>query len=358
MKNFCLVISIFLLVNCSKKPLEDPTIPDPEPPPVVPELPVFTGEDTLLKWTKVFQDNDANFDVIQFPSKDTGHITDNYWYNIGRMKTTFDGGKTWSAFIGLPKEANVIRFISGNKGYAFRNTNGSPGQVPLATTSDGWKSGYYVFNSGLFYTTISDLSIPSDTVGYFFTRVGQFVKFSNPKLNKAPVFTNYGYKVDHSVYHFYFPDVNNGWVITAKREELSGEKGSRILRTTDNGMSWTAQMENEDLYFKKIFFTDKDHGWVTTYSSIIYRTLDGGKNWIKTDIKKADGSKVQTHKIYFLNANHGFMTSTNEILETVDGGATWKRSCKVGKDEIRDITFTAPNILWANGYKGVYKLVI
>lgn len=358
MKNSWILFCFLFVVSCTKKPVEDPVVPDPEPPPFIPELPIYSGVDTLLNWTNVFQDNDANFDIIQFPTKDTGHITDNYWYNIGRMKTTYDGGKTWSPFIGLPKEANIIKFISGNKGYAFRNSNASPGQVPLATTSDGWKTGYYVFNSGLVYTTIEDVSIPSDTAGYLFTRVGQFVKFSNPKLEKIPVFTNYGYKVDHNVHHFCFTDADNGWVITAKTAGLAGDRGSRILNTTDKGMNWKAQLEDESLYLQRIFFSDKDHGWVTTYSSILYRTIDGGKNWIKTDIKKADGSRVQTYKIYFLNANRGFMTSTNEILETLDGGATWKRSCKVGKDAFRDITFTAPNILWANGYKGVYKLIL
>ena len=118
-----------------------------------------------------------------------------------------------------------------------------------------------------------------------------------------------------------FTDQNNGWAVG--RDNL-------ILHTSDGGMHWEKQPVPDDTiidvdrhYFDStlydVCFISKDSGWAVGSKSLL-QTIDGGKSWkhYKTAINSFLGG------IFFINHRKGWVAgSEGKILFTQDGGTTW-----------------------------------
>jgi photosystem II stability/assembly factor-like uncharacterized protein len=79
-----------------------------------------------------------------------------------------------------------------------------------------------------------------------------------------------------------------------------------------------------------IHFFNKDIGWVVNGSGKIYKTIDGGDNWIQQ--KNSAGTYFRA--IAFIDNQTGFagnvgtnyfpgVTDTNPLYKTIDGGNSW-----------------------------------
>ncbi len=84
---------------------------------------------------------------------------------------------------------------------------------------------------------------------------------------------------------------------------------------------------------KSTFFLDSLTGWVGGTNGVIFKTTDGGKNWIQ----QSSGTTAEIVEISFLDQTHGWILATktriqpNEwygtfLLSTVDGGTNWVSS--------------------------------
>lgn len=120
-------------------------------------------------------------------------------------------------------------------------------------------------------------------------------------------------------------DAQSGWGLTA----------TQVLRTFDGGVNWY-DVTPEGLTavgFAPFFALDVQTFWLLIpdpnqeKASILYRTYDGGKTW------DAFEAPLGTALFQFLDAKTGFAMSdlgagagsqAVAILETDDGGATWK----------------------------------
>jgi photosystem II stability/assembly factor-like uncharacterized protein len=83
------------------------------------------------------------------------------------------------------------------------------------------------------------------------------------------------------------------------------------------------------------------------FALILLIFLIGAVN-IKADWKKVNsGTLAWLYSIYFVNQNKGWIAgSQGTLLETTDGGATWKTSPKFTGDTIRDIYFSDEQTGW------------
>ncbi len=79
-----------------------------------------------------------------------------------------------------------------------------------------------------------------------------------------------------------------------------------------------------------IYFVNKDVGWVVNGSGRIYKTTDGGENWIQQ--KNSPGTYFRS--VAFINDQIGFagnigpnyfpgVTDTHPLYKTIDGGNSW-----------------------------------
>ena len=135
-----------------------------------------------------------------------------------------------------------------------------------------------------------------------------------------------------NVTNIFFISATLGWAV--------GEKGL-IAHTEDGGLHWRTQeaalpydeKAKQSPTLMDIFFIDSLSGWICGNDGLILRTMDGGSSWRST----TSITKEPLVSIRFVDAAHGWAVGgfpepaiptlgpSNVVLETTDGGETWKR---------------------------------
>src|SRR5229473_6285818 len=73
--------------------------------------------------------------------------------------------------------------------------------------------------------------------------------------------------------------------------------------------------------------------------------------------RQPTGTMSWLHGVYFLDQNHGWVAgSGGTLLETIDGGQTWRRLNPITKDNLRDVYFANEKIGWLVAERDVLKL--
>jgi photosystem II stability/assembly factor-like uncharacterized protein len=140
----------------------------------------------------------------------------------------------------------------------------------------------------------------------------------------------------------WFKDANNGFVI--------GNNG--ILRkTTNGGNTWQTITSGVTVTLRRIFFANNNLGFVACGNGQILRTTDGGNTW--NVITTGAGG---INDIYFVDANTGYLSSSNILFKSVDGGLTWSPVNTGASLPILRIFFTDLNTGFLSvGGEGIYK---
>lgn len=114
-----------------------------------------------------------------------------------------------------------------------------------------------------------------------------------------------------------FPSVQRGIAVGTVMDE-AGERRPRHIAvlTADGGENWTEMKLNEAP--RSLFFLNDSEGWMVTDRGIS-KTNESGRTW------KRIYRNSKLLKVWFLDAQHGFAAGLEKtILETRDGGVTWK----------------------------------
>jgi photosystem II stability/assembly factor-like uncharacterized protein len=168
-------------------------------------------------WTDVLYGGNNSILCVSFINEENGMVSDGH----GIRKTT-DGGETWTPGSIYPQMyISDIWLFDENEGVAV-----------------GW---------GIFKTT--DFGINWEAV------------------------------VEQSVYSFrdvFFPDSLNGFVVGGLYDESSGI----IMNTTDGGVTWEVQTDDLNYYLYGVHFYNVEIGMAVGQWGAIYKTIDGGQNWM------------------------------------------------------------------------------
>lgn len=232
---------------------------------------------------------------------------------------TINGGFNWQRLI-LSENANDIAM-----------------QIQFTDTNNGWASTLNLLNGKFTFFKSTDggnnwIQVP----------------------NSIPVFSGFVFR---------FIDPNNGWAIQA---ELSYDLliTYSIMHTSDSGINWVKQyIDLGDSEPNDIQFTDSNNGWIAGTNGAIFKTTNGGLNWVRL----TNTGLTTVHNpiyVYFMNATTGWagVSTTADysfILHTSDGGANWsKQNIFLNYNEdINSIYFWNENNGWftaSNGKIGHY----
>lgn len=240
-------------------------------------------------------------------------------YAVGTRGTfikSIDGGSTWSvnSQVGNPdnsstgglatRDLNSAWFMDANTGIAGGATSVAASGVAAGTlsrTTDGGNTWTYVQYN--------------DTAG--------------------------------TIRNFYFIDGNTGFVCGGTRV--------RVTKTNDGGLTWTdafGDLPPTNTY-ESVFAFDENNIIVTTSSNRIFRTANGGVNWVQTTLP---GSSATITDVYFKDANTGYVCgNSNYFAYTLNGGNSWNQSNPPASVGQRRLKYSNGSIYLVGAYTEIYK---
>ncbi|HEX2788130.1 MAG TPA: YCF48-related protein [Ignavibacteria bacterium] len=97
-----------------------------------------------------------------------------------------------------------------------------------------------------------------------------------------------------------------------------GKKGVYTF-STNSGVDWITNYLDVNSDLTSVEFLNSQTGFITSNISKIYRTINGGYNWISMNI----GESMIYKDIKFFDSNLGILIGEKEIYKTINGGLNW-----------------------------------
>jgi len=224
----------------------------------------------------------------------------------GQITISRDGGVSWDSTNLNTQDFKIIKFTDSSTGIALTNNF-------IFLTTDGGVS-WNNITSNLNYSgaiLFQSAFIKDDLIyagGFFSTDKGTTWTKSNP-INNI-----------HGMYGVHFIDSREGWC-SGRRQIVPNQSqyADVILHTTNSGLDWETQLDTilypESGLTGGIYFANHYEG-LAYGEGKIWRTTDGGKNWINEDVLESISSSF--NKIVFPNNNFD-----KRIANTYLSGEIW-----------------------------------
>lgn len=199
---------------------------------------------------------------IHFINENTGTAVGGYSSYTSLIIRTTDGGLNWTQ---QASNANVylrsVFFIDANTGMAAGNFGGSNGKL-IRTTNQG--NDWTIINFNTVYTGFNCVKFINTQTGFVTSNLG-------------------------------------------------------VFKSTDAGLTWNQSLSSNKIIMS-IDFIDLSTGYCSGYDGVIYKTINGGTNWITVN----SGASFDIYSIHFRNANTGTIVgSSGFIYHTTNGGTNW-----------------------------------
>ncbi len=216
-------------------------------------------------------------------------------------------GVSVGLFVDFPHDTIVGYAVGGeqfgNTGVLLKTTDGGLNWISKTIDADGCLSG---------------VSFPTDNnIGYTCGYNGNLFKTTNGGSTWAKQYLPSGYE-NIDLYDIQFPsDVNLGYAV--------GFCG-HIFKTVNGGADWSVISSLSEIWFVGLSFVSNATGFIGGCPSstdgyvYIYKTTDGGINWVGTNTGYTD----PIYHLDFPNLNTGYASGNNgTVLKTTNSGSTW-----------------------------------
>src|SRR5262245_18663005 len=145
-----------------------------------------------------------------------------------------------------------------------------------------------------------------------------------------------------------------------------------LLPSAVAAATWTRQASGTMAWLRAVYFVDQNRGWAAGSGGTLLQTIDGGATWKRVSVLTPVLTPVLTkdtlHDVYFADENIGWLVAerdllklkTNDeprsyLLKTEDGGLSWQRIFLDNRDEnsrLIRLLFTDSQHGWAFGENG------
>lgn len=276
--------------------------------------------DLCAQWSTVYPSVGARKDDIFFINPDTGWVAGGA---DGTILRTHDGGDTWQTVLQVPFYFRSIEFATPMLGFAGSLNN------QFMRTTDGGDTWQNITDSIPPPSSICGLSAPTATDIYgvgVWSAPAYLIRSTDGGANwtKTSMATLATRLVD---VQFYGPDTGY-----AAGTAQPASQGGVILGTTDGGDTWSVLHRTghvSDIIWK---IQSPDNGR-HIYCSIDALSGTGGTRFVRSTDSGATWSTITATTDYhyiqaigFLDTLRGWMGAETTLLETVDGGTTWTDS--------------------------------
>jgi photosystem II stability/assembly factor-like uncharacterized protein len=248
------------------------------------------------QWTTVYQNNNTQLYDAAFPTDLTGFVAASDT-GVAVVLRTNDGGITWNKkyILGWGFIDKIVMTDSVS-GYLIRG--GVTGKI--LKTSDGFNT-YTVHNTDSSFI-VKSLSLVNDSTGFFLNNAAKLRKFEH-----------YGASYTHII-----DTLSAGGTVQFVNSHTGYlDDGTRLLMTSDTGVTWN--FVNSNLGFQSVVFNFADSlsGYFSDFNTI-YKTNDGGI---------AFPLQYNFPGTYDFAVNGNFCMAANDagnVAYTTDGGLIWQ----------------------------------
>ncbi|KAA3616691.1 MAG: T9SS C-terminal target domain-containing protein [Calditrichaeota bacterium] len=96
-----------------------------------------------------------------------------------------------------------------------------------------------------------------------------------------------------------------------------------IIKTDDGGESWQSQTSplEQNAFLNDAHFIDNFTGWAVGRNGTVIKTVDGGHSWAQLQTPSIENLV----KVFFFDADTGWVCGSQGLYETVDGGLNWSQ---------------------------------
>jgi len=241
-----------------------------------------------------------------------------HFYHAGSFSST-DGGESFNQLTFQSNQpVNSLFMIDSLKGFLASNKNFSSSGDEIYQTLDGglnWTQNGYP-------DTPFNISNFTSKIHFFNNSVGLVV-------NRTSI-----YKTIDGGNSWQIKLYNPGSVLLEDACFFPSGKSFAInflgslYRSDDFGENWNEVNININVndVFYTIYFINESLGFIGTGNGCVYKTVDGGANWIKTNILN---NTLNLHAFYFRNELLGYAGASTSgfgavtLYETTDGGVSW-----------------------------------
>jgi photosystem II stability/assembly factor-like uncharacterized protein len=289
-------------------------------------------------WNKQYTGNDWET-LLGVYFKDA---TRGWAWGPGLFLTTTNGGISWSkASKPVSGDITTIQFADSNTGWTvgsggmiLRSANGGASWVARSTQLDASR-----FNAVQFVSENEGWVTGSATDGttgvvYHSTDGGTTWTLQMGTLPEEGT-------------SLWFVNRDTGWISTGDLNT-----GGRILKTTDNGNTWS-QKARVTTPLRNVVFTSQWIGWAVGQGTM-FKTTDGGDNWTQLptglenpNLQWCDFSDSLLGWVVGVTSENGAETAL--VAVTTDGGATWARRTLPSLQSLRKVEFLNERLGWAVG---------
>ena len=272
------------------------------------------------EWEVLSLETEANFQDICFALTD-----ENYVFVAGgeEIYKSVDGGDSWISLTqgysqsiwGITFPTTTTGYVASNDGYILKTTDGGQNwSISLQLTSGGFDR--IVFKD-------EDNGIATGSATYTTSDGG----------DNWTITVSEGY-----------------WALDyAEGDTYFAASQIKIMKTTNNGQSWTTLKQDFNSLFGAVSFYDDTHGLVGDAGKVLISN-NGGVSWDTYDspgfgINRAAGR--MDFDTCFISGEDGL------IFKSTDGGVNWVQDGDFSGSLLRDMDITPDNVIFSCGFEGL-----
>ena len=313
---------------------------------------IFHSSDGGAEWTEQNSGTYRNLRSVFFVNPDTGWAAG----HGGTILKTEDGGRVWSRQDSRTlSDLWSVQFINPDTGWVagrdstiLKTVDGGRAWFPQSTgTGFDFSSIQFTHPDTGFAAGFNGIL---DDFGILHKRGGGIIKTSDGGASWSQVHSS----AVSGLNALRTCGAGTGWSV--------GTTGL-LLQSADHGSAWNTRSKGVSGPLTSVFFIDPDTGW-TIASGLIYKTTDGGENWIAGPGPVLEDPRLENisfRSLQFVNADTGIVTGSyilqsntmfemaSTILRTFDGGATWRTERRGDYEYILDLQMLDPDTGFAIG---------
>lgn len=150
----------------------------------------------------------------------------------------------------------------------------------------------------------------------------------------------------HNINKFYFINPTTGYAC--------GNSVTKLVKTTDAGLTWTAVPNVPSISYYSVFAHDENNIFITTSGRRIFSTSNAGLSW--TEYILPGSANIDITDIEFKDASTGYITGNeNYFAYTTNGGINWNPAFSPAALGQHDLKIYQNNVYTAGDFTKIYK---